>query len=255
MVPFRKGINVAIEVSYSEVKSVIYHDDANVTIGKRCIIHNNVYFYGNVHIGDNVEIFPGCVIGKYPTSAGATSREVNKKYGTVIIGKCSVLCPNATIYKNVEIGENVLIGDNASIREDCKIGEKTIISRNVTINYNSSVGRRTKIMDNTHITGNMIVGDDVFISVGIITSNDNTIGSFGYNNSVIGPTLKNGCKIGAGANLLPGVIVGENSIVTAGSLVKQDVDDDKVVSGNPAKELPITPDKLLTIMNKMNKIL
>lgn len=244
---------MTIKESYSELNSIIYHENANVTIGEGCTIHNNVYFYGNVYIGDNVEIFPGCVIGKYPTSAGATSRKVNMDYGTVTVGNNSVLCPNVTIYKDVEIEDNVLVGDNASIREGCKIGEKTIISRNVTINYNTSVGKRTKIMDNSHITGNMVVGDDVFISVGIVTSNDNTIGSFGYNNSVIGPTLKNGCKIGAGANLLSGVIVGENSIVTANSLVKQNVEDNKVVSGNPAKELLITPDKLLTIMNKMNE--
>lgn len=244
---------MTIKESLSTIDSMIYHNDANVTIGKGCIIHNNVHFYGEVYIGDDVEIFPGCVIGRYPTSAGATAREVNKGYGIVSIGSGSVLCSNVTLYKDVSIGNNVLVGDNASIREDCKIGDKTIISRNVNINYNSSIGSRTKIMDNSHITGNMFVGDDVFISVGITTSNDNTIGSFGYGSSVIGPTLKNGCKIGAGANLLPGVVIGEHSIVTAGSLVKQDVDDNKVVAGQPAKELPIGPDKLLSIMNRMNK--
>lgn len=245
---------MTIKKSLSTINSMVYHNNANVTIGKKCIIHDNIHFYGEVYIGDDVEIFPGCVIGRYPTSAGATDREVNQDYGVVSIGNGSVLCSNVTLYKDVSIGNNVLIGDNASIREDCKVGDKTIISRNVTINYNSSIGSRTKVMDNSHITGNMIVGDDVFISVGIITSNDKTIGSFGYGNSIIGPTLKNGCKIGAGANLLPGVVIGENSIVTASSLVKQDVDDNKVVSGNPAKELPISPDKLLAIMNKMNKI-
>jgi acetyltransferase-like isoleucine patch superfamily enzyme len=246
---------MAIKESLSTLNSIIHHDNAVLTIGKRCIIHNNVHFYGEVYIGDDVEIFPGCVIGRYPTSAGATAREVCKNFGVVNIGNGSVLCSNATLYKDVSIGNNVLIGDNASIREDCRIGDKTIISRNVTINYNSSIGSRTKIMDNSHITGNMIVEDDVFISVGIITSNDKTIGSFGYNSSVIGPTLKSGCKIGAGANLLPGVVIGKNSIVTASSLVKGDIDDNKVVSGSPAKELAISPDKLLVIMNKMNRIL
>lgn len=242
---------MAIIEDFSNIESVLFHNKASLKIGKGCIIHDNVHFYGEVIIGNNVEIFPGCVIGRYPTSAGATSREVNQEYGIVTIGDGSVLCSNVTLYKDVIIGKNVLIGDNASIREDCKIGDKTIISRNVNINYNSSVGVRTKIMDNSHITGNMLVGDDVFISVGIITSNDNTIGSFGYGDSVVGPTLKNGCKVGAGANLLPGVVIGENSIVSAGSLVKQDVDDNKVVSGNPAKELPISPEKLLKIMNKI----
>ena len=41
--------------------------------------------------------------------------------------------------------------------------------------------------------------------------------------------------IGAGATILPGVTVGENAVVGAGSVVTKDVEADTIVAGNPAK--------------------
>lgn len=41
--------------------------------------------------------------------------------------------------------------------------------------------------------------------------------------------------IGAGATILPGVTVGENSVVGAGSVVTHDVDPNTIVAGNPAR--------------------
>ena len=47
--------------------------------------------------------------------------------------------------------------------------------------------------------------------------------------------LKRGCWIGAQAILLPGVTVGENSVVGAGAVVTRDVPSGAVVVGNPAR--------------------
>jgi acetyltransferase-like isoleucine patch superfamily enzyme len=47
--------------------------------------------------------------------------------------------------------------------------------------------------------------------------------------------LKKGCWIGANAIILPGVSIGENSVVGAGSVVTKSVPDKVVAVGNPAK--------------------
>jgi carbonic anhydrase/acetyltransferase-like protein (isoleucine patch superfamily) len=47
--------------------------------------------------------------------------------------------------------------------------------------------------------------------------------------------IKNNCFIGMGAILLPGIIIGPNSIVGAGAIVTKDVPPDTIVAGNPAK--------------------
>jgi len=45
------------------------------------------------------------------------------------------------------------------------------------------------------------------------------------------------CVIGLGAIILPGVTIGPNSIVGAGSVVRTDVPPNSVVAGNPARRL------------------
>ena len=47
--------------------------------------------------------------------------------------------------------------------------------------------------------------------------------------------LKNGCRIGSHSVIMPGVSVGENSIIGAFSLVNEDVPDNTVAVGVPAK--------------------
>lgn len=48
-------------------------------------------------------------------------------------------------------------------------------------------------------------------------------------------TLKKGCWVGANSILLPGVTIGENAVVGAGSIVTKDVPPRSVAVGNPAK--------------------
>jgi acetyltransferase-like isoleucine patch superfamily enzyme len=91
-------------------------------------------------------------------------------------------------------------------------------------------------MDMTHITGNCQIGDDVFISVLVATTNDRAIGQSGYaEEKVIGPNIGNGVAIGASANILPGVSIGEGSVVAASAVVSKDVLPRKMVAGNPAR--------------------
>jgi acetyltransferase-like isoleucine patch superfamily enzyme len=44
-----------------------------------------------------------------------------------------------------------------------------------------------------------------------------------------------GSKIGANATLLPGVVIGTDALVGAGSVVVEDVPDGAIVAGNPAR--------------------
>ena len=207
----------------------------SVKIGNNVIIHPHVVINSGVDISDGVEIFPGAVIGKEPKGAGALARTPRFEK-RVVIGENSSIGPHAIIFYDVEIGPNTLIGDGASIREQCRIGSRCIISRYVTINYNTIIGDRTKIMDLTHITGNCKIGNDVFISVTIGMTNDNLAGAHGYDeNSIIGPSIHDGAIIGAGATLLPKVVIGEKAIVGAGAVVTRDVATNSVVMGIPAR--------------------
>ena len=91
-------------------------------------------------------------------------------------------------------------------------------------------------MDLSHITGNMAIGDDVFVSTMVGTTNDNAIGAEGYDEAAIqGPTLENGCAVGVGASLLPRVRVGEGALVGAGSVLTKSVPAHMLAIGAPAR--------------------
>ena len=185
-------------------------------------MHPFAVIEAGVHLGSDVEVFPGAFVGKEPKGAGATSR-TPAFARRIHIGDGAVVGPNAVIYYDVEIGANTLIGDSASIREECRIGERCIISRCVTLNYHCVVGDRTKVMDGTHLTGNMRVGKDVFISINVSTVNDNAMGQEGYAEHVVGPEISDHTVIGAAAVILPGVSIGRGATVGAGSVVTKDV--------------------------------
>lgn len=92
--------------------------------------------------------------------------------------------------------------------------------------------------------GNVTLDDDVRIAmnVQIITNNHDS-----YDRDVLtikDVHIKKNAWIGAGATILPGVTVGENAIVGAGSIVTKDVPDNAVVVGNPAKVIKtLDPEK------------
>lgn len=202
-------------------------------LGNGVVIHPHTFIGAGVTLHDNVEVFPGAVIGKVPKGAGATAREpVYERRLT--IGTGTSIGPHAVIFYDVVIGNHTLIGDGASIREQCKVGDRCIISRYVTVNYNSTVGSGTKIMDLTHITGNCEIGRDVFISTGVVSMNDNSLGVDRKNDKLIGPKIEDGAMIGGGAILLPDTVIGAGAIVGAGAVVTRSVPAGTRVLGMPA---------------------
>ena len=218
------GRNVSIG-PYAIIGSAVIGDDT--------VIHAHVSVLDGAVIGSAVEIFQGALIGKEPKGAGATARIPDFERVIEIGDNCSI-GPNAVVFYDVVIGSNTLLGDGASIREKCRIGSKCIISRYVTLNHSVTIGDRTKVMDCTHLTGHMIIGDDVFISINVSTTNDNEIRS-GYGDNIKGPIIENGATIAANATLLPGVTVKSKSMVGAGAVVTKDVEAGVLVTGIPAR--------------------
>ena len=205
-----------------------------VVIEEGVVIHPNVVIYDGTTLGKNTEVFPGAFIGKEPKGAGATARQpVFAK--TITIGQNCSIGPHAVIFYDVSIGNNTLLGDGASVREKCRIGSFCILSRYVTINYNTTIGDRTKIMDCTHITGNAEVGEDVFISLLVGTTNDNSMRAGYSDEHTLGPRIENQAVIGVGASLLPGITIGERATIGAGSVVTKNVDAGQTVVGAPAR--------------------
>jgi len=209
--------------------------EEGVVLGDGVVVHPLAVIRTGAVLAAGVEVFPGALIGREPKGAGATARPISFRRH-LYIGEHTQIGPHAIIYYDTRIGASTLIGDGASIREGCVVGDRCIIARYVTLNYHVTVGDRTKIMDLSHITGNTKIGEDVFISTLVATTNDNALGAKGYDEEGIkGPTICRGVMVGAGANILPRVVVGEGAIVGAGAVVTGDVPPHKLVTGIPAR--------------------
>jgi acetyltransferase-like isoleucine patch superfamily enzyme len=206
-----------------------------VRLGDGVIVHPHVVIEPGVMIGDGVEVFPGAYIGKEPKGAGATARKPEFQRGVVIKANCSV-GSNAVIYQDVRIGENTLIGDGAVIREQGVVGARCIVGMHVTVGYSVTIQNGVKIMDHTHVVGKSLLEDGVFVAMNVGMANDRFIGRRGYEEEQIqGATIRKGAMVGVGANLLPGIEIGENAVVAAGAVVTRDVSASETVAGVPAR--------------------
>jgi UDP-3-O-[3-hydroxymyristoyl] glucosamine N-acyltransferase len=204
---------------------------AHASIGTKTNIGPYVVIEGDAHIGSGVTIFAGAYIGKPPMAAGVIAR-VPRAEGPTIIGSGTVIGAHSVIYKGASIGERVLIGDGVKIRENTTIDEETVVGSNSTIQNGARIGKRVKIVDLSHITFDCVIGDESFISVGVYTMNDNSMQRGG---EVVGPKIGDRVRVGGGALLLPGVRLGDDSIVGAGSVVTHHVPPTARVMGVPAK--------------------
>jgi acetyltransferase-like isoleucine patch superfamily enzyme len=215
------------------------------SVGQNSYLGRGVILYPGVQVGASCTILDGAVIGRIPISNGTTTRPVHSAFGAVVIGNGSVIGCNAVIYTDNTFGARVLIGDLASVREGCRIGDGVILGRGVMALYNCSVGAYSRIQDQVHLVGDMVVEEHVFIGMGVVTTNDNSvyIGRFGIGGGKQrGPTIRRYAVVGAGATILPNLEIGEGALVGAGAVVTRDVPPWSVVTGVPARVVRPIPD-------------
>lgn len=219
----------------------------NVVIGNGCVIGNNVVVHDDSIIGDNVRIDDNVVIGKKPMKAVTSAITIDVVLEPTSIGNKSLIGTNVIIYRGAKIGFDCLVADLATIRENVSVGDKTIVGRNVAIENNCSIGNLCKLETNSYITAHSTLKDNVFISPGVLTSNDNYAGRSEKRFSEFkGVTIEKGGRVGVGAIILPGKIIEEDSLVGAGALLTKNTVPKKIFLGSPAKEFRDVPvDQLL----------
>lgn len=183
--------------------------------------------YAGVELGADTVIEDYCIIGKPPR--GAKEGEV-----PLIIGSQGVIRAFTVIYAGSTIGHHFQSGHHVMIREDNVIGDQVSIGTSSSIEFGNLIGNRVRIHSGCFLE-RATIEDDVFIGPNVVFTDDPHPMCPKYLDCKRAAHVGRYSRIGANSTLLPGVTIGANCLIGAGSLVNQDIPDGVVAVGNPIR--------------------
>lgn len=134
-------------------------------------------------------------------------------------------------------GINARIEPGAIIREQVEIGDNAVIMMGAVINIGAVIGPGTMIDMGAILGGRATVGRSCHIGAGAVLA------------GVVEPAsatpvvVEDGVLVGANAVVIEGVRIGKNAVVAAGAVVIEDVPENAVVAGSPARVIKMKDEK------------
>jgi acetyltransferase-like isoleucine patch superfamily enzyme len=189
------------------------------------MIADTAVIHEHVRLGENVIIGDYCIIG-LPFS--------NRGDELTIIGNNAVIRSHTVIYAGNSIGCNFQTGHHVNIRELNQIGD------NVSVGTSSVIEHHIKIEDEVRIHSQVFIPEysmllrSAWIGPNVVLTNALYPRSQKAKKFLKGPVIEEDAKIGGNSTILPGVIIGRNSLIGAGSVVTKDIPINTVAVGNPA---------------------
>jgi len=190
------------------------------------LIAKTAIIFPNVILGKNVVIEDYCLVG-------SVFHGYNNEL--TIIGDNAIIRSHTVIYAGNKIGNNFQTGNKANIRElniignNVSIGTLTVIEHHLVIEDNVRIHSQAFIPEFTHLKKNSWIGPNVVFTNAKYPLSPNV------KNELIGAKVGELAKIGANSTILPGIEIGNGSLIGAGSVVTKNVPDKTIVAGCPAK--------------------
>ncbi len=206
-------------------------------IGNDVWLDTNVTIYGNVTVQDSTYIGSNCIIGylrRQDLKQLIKDKSIeNSVTGTTIIGKKCVIRPGSVIYVDSRMEDEVELGHNVILREEVSVGNRSLIGTNVVVDGNTTIGKGVSIQTGSYICKKSIIEDFVFLGPYCVLTNDRYVMRLEV--ELEGPTIKKGASIGGNSTIMPGVTIGEGSVVGAQAVVTENVADNSICVGIPAR--------------------
>jgi acetyltransferase-like isoleucine patch superfamily enzyme len=192
-----------------------------LTIASTAIVHHGV------ELADGAVVEEYTVLGLAPAGADAAAE--------LSIGPDARIRSHCVVYAGSRIGARFQTGHGAMIREANEIGDDVSVGTHSIVEHHVQLGNGVRIHSNAFIPEYTVVEAGAWIGPCVTFTNALYPLSPDAKANLQGPIIRAGAKIGANATLLPGVVVGRDALVGAGSVVVRDVPDGSVVAGNPAR--------------------
>jgi len=149
---------------------------------------------------------------------------------------------NFFVHQSSYVSDKALVGEGTKIWHFSHIRESAVIGRNVTIGQNVyidefvTIGDNCKIQNNVSIYNGVIIGNNVYIGPSVVFGNDlYPISSIWSKDMIISTNIKDDVSIGANSTIIPGVTIGQFSLIGAGSVVTKNIPEHCLAYGAPAK--------------------
>lgn len=191
-----------------------------VTVGPYSIVHAGVRLGAGSFVGAHCELGlppggarPGPEVLPLEIGPEATIRSGSVFYAGSRFGPRLETGHKVTVRERTEAGENLRIGTLSDVQGDCRFGDF------VRVHGNVQVGKAS------------VVGHYVWLYPYVVLTNDPHPPS----HHLIGPVVEDFAVVSTHSVLLPGVRIGRESVVGAGSLVDADVPAGQLATGRPAR--------------------
>lgn len=139
------------------------------------------------------------------------------------------LCESSAIGAGSRIWAFAHVLPGAKIGKDCNVCDHVFIENDVIL------GDRVTIKCGVQLWDGLRLGNDVFVGPNATFTNDRFPRSKNYSLPFLKTVVESGASIGANATVLPGLTIGQHSMVGAGSVVTRSVPPYAIVAGNPAR--------------------
>ncbi len=205
------------------------------SFGAYVVVHNGS------RIGDGATIEDHVVLGKRPRLAAGSGALGD--VAALELGERVTVCAGAVVFAGATIGTGTILGDQSFVRERSSIGAGSVIGRGSVVDNDVQVGARVRVQTSVYLAAFTVVEDDVFVGPGVTSTNDDTMSRHDSAMPLRGALLRRACRVGGGVVLTPGVEIGEEAFVAAGSVVTCDVPPRAVVMGVPARVVREVPEE------------
>jgi acetyltransferase-like isoleucine patch superfamily enzyme len=180
--------------------------------------------YPNVHLGSGAQLGEYVIVGTPPHGQAPGDLETH-------IGADAVIRSHTVIYAGNVIGNNFHAGHGVLIRELNNIGDAVSVGSHTVIEHHVRLGDGVRIHTGAFIPEFSVLGAGAWVGPHAVFTNARYPGSPNTKETLQGPHVLSGARIGANVTLLPGVVVGCHALVGAGVVVVGDVPDGAIADG------------------------
>jgi len=192
-------------------------------ISERAVIH------------EGVELGTGCIVEDF-VIIGAPIKGMEEQPKT-IIGDNAVIRSHTVIYAGNRIGDGFQTGNKANIRELNEIGDNVSIGTLSVVEHHVKIGDGARIHSQVFIPEYTVLKERAWLGPNVVLTNARYPQTRYTKDELKGPVIEEGAKVGANSTLLPGIVIGKNSLIGAGSVVTKDAVPMGTYFGSPSRRI------------------